>query len=109
MTFAGKMQAIIDKGVRGSGELARKARGKAKDLGAMGVLKVEIVQLQSEAGKIIAKLGNEVYRTLVEKDQAAVSRETPSIRTFLKKIEELRGRIDLKEKEYHVISARKKP
>jgi hypothetical protein len=109
MTFAGKMQAIINKGVAGSGELARKARGKAKDLGAMGILKVEIVQLQSEAGKLIAKLGNEVYMNLVEKDHATVSRETPSIRTFLKKIEELRVRIGVKEKEYRAISSRKKP
>jgi hypothetical protein len=37
-----------------------------------------------------------------------VSRETPSIRAFLKKIEALRVRIDLKEKEYHAISAKKK-
>jgi hypothetical protein len=91
-----------------SGDLAKKARGKAKDLGAMGMLKLEIVQLQSEAGKLIAKLGNEVYMTLVEKDHATVSRETPSIRAFLKKIEALRVRIDLKEKEYHAISAKKK-
>jgi secreted PhoX family phosphatase len=108
MTFAEKMQGIINKGVTASGDLARKARGQAKDLGAMGMLKLEIVQMQADAGKLIAKLGNEVYMTLVEKDHATVSRETPSIRAFLKKIEALRVRIDLKEKEYRSINAKRK-
>ena len=107
MTFAEKMKGIIDKGGIVSADLARKARAKAKDLGAMGVLKLEIMQIQSEAGKLIAKLGAEVYATLVEEDQATVSRETPSIHAMLKKIEALRARNELKEKEYHSISRKK--
>ncbi|MGA2378531.1 MAG: hypothetical protein ABSG85_04425 [Spirochaetia bacterium] len=108
MTFAEKMQGIINRGGSESRDLAKKARGKAKDLGAMGVLKLEIVQLQSQAAKLIAKLGNEVYMTLVDRNHATVSRETPSIRHILKEIEGLRARIELKEKEYHAIGRGKK-
>ena len=107
MTFAEKMRSLIDRGVGVSSDLANRARGKAKDLGAMGALKLEIVQLQSQAGKLIAKLGGEVYVLLVDKDQATVSRETASISGFLKEIERVRVKIETKEKEYKVISTKK--
>ena len=106
MTFSERMQSIIDKGVAASKDLATRAGEKAKDLGAMGVLRLEIVQLQSHAEKLIAKLGNEVYMTLVDKNHATVSRETPSIREVLNEIEGLRGRIEAKEKEYHAIGGK---
>jgi hypothetical protein len=106
MTFAEKMQVIIDKGVAASRDLTHKAGEKAKDLGAMGVLKLEIMHLQAHAEKLIAKLGNEVYRTLVDKNHATVSRDTPSIRDILKEIEALRAQNDLKEKEYHSIGGK---
>jgi hypothetical protein len=73
----------------------------------MGALKLEIAQLQSQAEKLIAKLGSEVYMTLVDRNHATVSRDTPSIRNMLKEIEELRARNELKEKEYHSISVKK--
>jgi hypothetical protein len=55
----------------------------------MGVLRLEIVQLQAHAEKHIAKLGNVVYMTLVDKNHATVSRDTPSLRDVLKEIEGL--------------------
>ena len=106
MTFAEKMQGIINKGVAASRDLANRASEKAKDLGAMGVLKLEILQLQSHAEKLIAKLGNEVYATLVDAKHTTVSRDTPSIRDTLKEIEDLRLRIEQKEKEYHSIGGK---
>ena len=107
MTFADRMRGFINKGIDVSSDLAIKARGKAKELGAMGALKLEIVQLQSRAGKLIAKLGGEVYTLLVDKKQATVGPETASISGFLKEIERVRVRIDAKEKEYHSIGAKK--
>jgi hypothetical protein len=92
MTFAEKMRGIINRGV-----------AEAKDLGSKGVLKLEIMQLQSHAEKLIAKLGDEVYMTLVDKNHATVSRDTPSIRDILKEIEGLREQNDVKEKEYQAI------
>jgi uncharacterized protein YxjI len=82
MTFAEKMRGLINKGVGVSSDLAAKASGKAKELGAMGMVKLEIVQLESKAGKLIAKLGKEIER--------------------------VRERIELKEKEYRSISTKKK-
>ena len=106
MTFAEKMQGIINKGMAATRDLASKAGEKAKDLGAMGVVKVEIMQLESHAEKIIARLGNEVYRALVEKKGESVSRDTPLISDMLKEIEGLRTRIEAKEKEYHSIGGK---
>ena len=106
MTFAEKMQGIINKGVAATKDLASKAGEKAKDLGAMGMVKLEIMQLESHAEKVIARLGNEVYRALVEKNGTAVSRDTPLISDMLKEIEGLRAKIGLKEKEYHSIGGK---
>jgi len=106
MTFAEKMQGIINKGVAATRDLASKAGEKAKDLGAMGMVKVEIVQLESHAEKIIARLGNEVYRALVEKKGSSVSKDSPLISDMLKEIEGLRARIEAKEKEYHAIGGK---
>ena len=106
MTFAEKMQGIINKGVAATRDLASKAGEKAKDLGAMGMVKVEIMQLESHAEKIIARLGNEVYRTLVEKKSDSVSKDTPLISDMLKEIEGLRTRIEAKEKEYRSIGGK---
>ncbi len=108
MTFAERMKGLVNKGVGISSDLATKAKGKAKELGAMGALKLEIVQLQSKAGKAIAKLGSEVYVMLVDKNHATVSRDTPSIKGFLSEIERLRLRIEQKEKEYRSIGTKKK-
>jgi hypothetical protein len=106
MTFAEKMQGIINKGVAATKDLASKAGEKAKDLGAMGMVKLDIMQLESHAEKVIAKLGNEVYRVLVEKNDASVSKDTPLISNMLKEIEGLRTRIEAKEKEYHSIGGK---
>ena len=88
--------------------LVHKGAADAKDLGSMGVLKLEIMHLQSQSEKLIAKLGNEVYRSLMEKNHASVSRNTPSIRDVLKKVEGLRARNDIKEKEYSSINRKRK-
>jgi hypothetical protein len=97
MTFSEKLRGFIHKG-----------KADAKDLGSMGVLKLEIMQLQSQSNKLIAKLGNEVYKSLVDGNHATVSRETPSIRDILKTIEGIRTRSDLKEKEYHSVNEKRK-
>ena len=106
MTFAEKMQVFIEKGLDATKDFANKAGDKAKELGAMGVLKLEIGQLQVHAEKLIAKLGNEVYMMLVDKNHATVSRDTPAIRDNLKAIEDLRAMIEVKEREYQSIGGK---
>jgi hypothetical protein len=103
MTFGEKMHGIIDKGMAASRDLASRAGEKAKDLGAKGLVKMEIMQLESHAEKLVARLGTEVYMTLVDRNQPTVNRDSPVIQGMLKEIEGLRGRIELKEKEYRSI------
>jgi hypothetical protein len=106
MTFTEKMQDIIDTGVAASRTLINRASEKAIELGALGVVRLEIVQLQSHAEKLIAKLGNEVYATLVDKDHSTVSRDTRGIRDILGEIAGLRARVELKEREYESIGGK---
>ncbi len=100
MTFADRMRDIVDKGLASSKELAKKAGSKAKELGVKGTLKLEILQLQSHAEKLIGKLGSEVYAALVEGNQASVGRDNPRINGVLKEIESIRASIEAKEKEF---------
>ena len=106
MKFSEKMQEMINKGMAATRDLASKASEKAKDLGAMGVVKLEIMQLRGQAEKLIAKLGSEVYKMLVEANQETVSRESPSINSMLRDIEDLRAKIEQKEAEYRSIGGK---
>ncbi len=103
MTFAERMKDMIDKGVAASRELGKKASDKAKELGAKGVLKLEIAQLESQAEKLVARLGAEVYANLVDRNAQAVGRDLPAVSGILKEIEALRARIEQKEKDYTAI------
>jgi hypothetical protein len=95
MAFAEKMRGILTRGV-----------AEAKDLGAKGVLKVEIMRLDSREDTLISRLGKEAYRALADGDQATVSRESPSIRGILREIEGLRAERHLKDKEYQSIGGK---
>ena len=106
MTFSEKMQGIINKGAAVSRDLAFKARDKSRELGAKGVLKVEIFQLETHAEKLIAKLGNEVYASLMDRNQATVGKDSPAIKGILDEIEALRTQIEQKEKDYRSIGGK---
>jgi hypothetical protein len=54
------VQGVFKRGMTASRDLTKKARGKAKELSAMGVAKLEIMQLESDVEKLIAKLGKEL-------------------------------------------------
>jgi hypothetical protein len=103
MTFADKMKDMVDKGLAASRDLAKKASEKAKELGTKGVIKLEIVQLESQAEKLVEKLGAEVYASFVERGAASVTRDDAAIAGVLKEIEGLRAHIDRKEKEYAAV------
>ena len=106
MSFSERMRDMIDKGLVASRDFAKKASEKAKELGEKGVLKLEIAQLESRAEKLIAKLGAEVYASMVDRNVQTVSRDTEAISSILKQIEELRGTIEGKEKEYAAIGGK---
>jgi hypothetical protein len=108
MTFGERARGVFERGMSASRDLTRKARGKAKELSAMGVVKLEIMQLESRTEELIAKLGDEVYTTLVDRNHATVSRETPSVRRILDEVRELHARKEIKEKEYRSIGGKGK-
>ena len=103
MTFAERMKDMIDKGVAASRDFAKKAGEKARELGEKGMIKIEIAQLESHAEKLVAKLGAEVYASMVDRNVETVSRDTAAISSILKEIEGLRESIEKKEKEYSAI------
>jgi len=100
MTFSERMKGFVDQGIKTSKELVKQAGDKAQQWGEMGVLKLEIVQLRSQAEKLTARLGAEVYEVLVEKGQKTVGKDSPAVRETIERIEELQKHIDVKEEAF---------
>lgn len=98
MGFLDKLQETIDQGLKSSKELFGKAKEKAKDLGESGVLRFEIKQLESQAEKLIAKLGSTVYEVLVVDEKKTVSGSTTGVKEILSAIAGVRSEIEAKEK-----------
>lgn len=97
MTFSDKIKGFVDQGLQSSKELLKHAGDKAQQWGELGVLKMEIIQLRSQAEKLTTRLGAEVYETLVEKGQKNVGRDSPAIRETIERIAELEKMIEDKE------------
>jgi flagellar biosynthesis/type III secretory pathway chaperone len=103
MTFSDRLKGIIDQGVAVSKDLAAKAGAKAQDLGERGVMTLEIKQLEGQAQKLIARLGNEAYRAFVERGIKSLSSDTAAVKTLLAEIASVRESIEKREK---VLAAR---
>lgn len=106
MTFSDRMKEIldqgkeiVDQGVAASKDLAAKAGSKAQVLGERGVLMLEIKQLESQAQKLINRLGNEVYKLIEEQGRKTVSSDTPSVKGILTEIALIKESIDRKDAE----------
>ena len=99
MGFLDKLQETIDQGLKNSKELFGKAKEKAKDLGEIGVLRFEIKQLESQAEKLIAKLGSTAYEVLTGEEQKTVDGDTPGIKEILAAIAGVRSEIEAKEQQ----------
>jgi hypothetical protein len=106
MTFKEKARGFLGKSVAITKDLAGKAGKKAKDLGEIGVIKIESAQLKAAAERLTTKLGNEVYVTLVDLSHATVSRDTPTIRDILAELQATRAKIAAKEAECATIGDR---
>ena len=99
MAFTERMKELLDQGVTVSKEFAVKAGAKAQDLGERGVLMLEIKQLESQAQKLIGRLGTEAYQTFTERGEETLSRESTPIKTLLSDIAVIRESIEQKEAE----------
>jgi hypothetical protein len=99
MTFSERMKDLLDQGLTVSKEFAVKAGAKAQDLGERGILMLEIKQLEGQAQKLLARLGNEAYIAFTERDQPAIDREAVEFRTLLNELAILKEAIEKKETE----------
>jgi len=99
MTFSDKMRQLVEHGVAASKDIATKVGTSAQNLGEKGVLKFEILQLESQAKKLFVQLGAEVYSTFSEKDQSNISRDNPVINSLLRQISDLKRILEKREKE----------
>ena len=99
MTFSDRMKELLDQGVAASKEFAVKAGAKAQDLGERGVLMLEIRQLESQAQKLVGRLGAEAYHTFMEQGEQTLSAESTPIKTLLSEIAAARESIERKESE----------
>jgi capsule polysaccharide export protein KpsE/RkpR len=91
------MKELLDQGVAVSKEFAIKAGAKAQDLGERGVLMLEIKQLENQAQKLLSRLGNEVYRAFIDRDQPGIDRDAPEIKAILAEIASIRDAIERKD------------
>ena len=99
MTFGERMRELVDQGVAASKEFAVKAGAKAQDLGERGVLMLEIRQLESQAQKLIGRLGAEAYQAFAERGEETLSRESTPVKTILAGIASAKESIESKEAE----------
>ncbi|TFG59341.1 MAG: hypothetical protein E4H36_13995 [Spirochaetales bacterium] len=97
MAFIDRMQDFFGKSLDASKDFLGKAKDKAKDLTEMGVLKVEILQLEKMAAKTIGILGAQVYKLLVDEDHASVTKKNAEIKDLLDEIESAKNKIIQKE------------
>ena len=82
-----------------SKDFAAKAGAKAQDFGDKGVKMIEVKQLESQAQKLIARLGTEVYNHFVERGEETLSRNNTPIEAILDEIASARESIEKKEAE----------
>jgi len=94
MVMKKTIQDIFDIGI----ELSKKTYEKAKELGEIGFIQVEIIMLQHKMAKKIGQLGTLTYNHLL-KEKAALRKDTKGVPTILKEIKDIEQKIKQKEKE----------
>ncbi|MCL2185164.1 MAG: hypothetical protein FWB86_04825 [Treponema sp.] len=97
MTFGERMKDVLEQGWAVSKDFAMKAGEKAQDLGERGILMWDIKQLENQAKKLIARMGNEAYIAFTEHNQAAIDRDAIEFRTILEEIAVIKDQIEKKE------------
>ena len=93
------MKEMFEHGLTASKEFAVKAGEKAQDLGERGILMWDIKQLESQAQRLISRLGNETYIAFTDHDQKTIKRESIEFRTILDEIAAIRNQIEMKDNE----------
>jgi hypothetical protein len=100
MSKAGeKAQDWSQRGYQASKEFVVKAGTKAQELGEIGVLKLEIKQLEGQAQKLIGRLGAEAYSAFVDRSAKSITVDTPAVKAILAELASVRDAIEKREAE----------
>ena len=97
----GTSRKVVDKARSGAKELGE----SAKDLGEIGVLKFEVLQLERRSAKVLSKLGHEVYEAFGDRGQHTISKDADGVKELLGELQDIERGID--EKEQAMVEVRK--
>jgi len=97
MTFGERMKELFEQGWAVSKDFAIKAGEKAQDLGERGILMWDIKQLEGQAQKLIARLGNTAYTAFTEHNQTTIERDAIEFRAILEEIAVIKEQIEKKD------------
>ncbi len=97
MDFWDRVKTTIDKGLDNSRDVLARARDTAQDLGERGVLRVEIMQLENQAEKLVGKLGAVAFETLVVQKRDQLTKDADDVRGLIEEINDVQVRIKEKE------------
>ena len=98
MDFWQRMRGALEQGVDTSKDLFGKAKDRAQDLSRTGILRFELMQLEDQLQKQLAKLGHTTYDLLVEEGEQ-VTVDHDEVRRIVDEVRRLRESIRSKEDE----------
>ena len=102
-TKSERVKEILDQGVSATKVIAAKTSAKAKELGELGVLTLEIKQLQGQVNKLIGKLGTTAYSAFTEKGAKSITVDTPAVKALLAEIASVKEAIAAREEKVQVL------
>jgi hypothetical protein len=96
MDMMEKMKHAVEKGLQVSKEALGKAGDAARDLGEVGVLKLEIRELENRIKDLLRSLGIYVYEQLGKEGKASVTGKNPEISTLILALENAEKEIEIR-------------
>jgi hypothetical protein len=97
MNLWDRVQKVVNQGVDTSKDLLEKAKVKAKELGEKGLLKFDIMQLESQTEKSLLQLGSKVFEIFVKDNKDSVSKSDSAVSAIINQIADLEKKIEEKE------------
>ena len=97
MDFWDRMKNALEKGLEGSKDLLGKVKDRTQDLGERGVLRIEILQLENQAEKLVGKLGARCYEALITEKRELIDRDTEGVSDLITEIDKIHEKIREKE------------
>ena len=95
MALWDQVESFINESVR----FSKEAYEKAKELGNLTKMELEVKNLQGQLQKELAQLGGVVHHLLAEEDRSEVSRDDEAVSRILGELEELNRDLARKEAE----------